>query len=64
MLTASQIANNWSIFGIGVGFGIILTILVIGIIQIVIHEREMKKLSKIERTLSRWDSPGIPESRD
>jgi uncharacterized membrane protein (DUF485 family) len=47
MLTASQIVNNWSIFGIGFGCGVIVTIFVIGIIQIVIHEREMKRLRNI-----------------
>jgi len=64
MLTATQISHNWQIFGIGVGFGIVLAILVIGIIQIMIHEREMKKLSEIGRTLSKWDDCGIPENRN
>jgi len=44
MLTADQIINNWQIFGIGFVVGFVVAIFVIGIIQIIINERRLKKL--------------------
>jgi len=44
MLTTDQIINNWQIFGIGFAMGFVVAVFVIGIIQIILHERRLKNL--------------------